>query len=556
MPDLENQTTVMAGTVMAGTDLDFHDVNFQLTSKNDEVKKQILLSVFGSLKANTTTAILGPSGSGKSSLLNILAGRQGPSDTLKITCSVTINGQAIDPIANRENVAYVMQDDSIDATVTPREALMFSAKLRCPDFDLSQKRSIVGNLLNSLGIEECADTFVGGELIKGISGGERKRTSIGVELITLPKVLFLDEPTSGLDSFSALGVVENLLELAVTGGTTVLCTIHQPSSEIFNLFQNVILMKSGRVVYSGSVKALPPYFESFGFSLPPHTNPADFVLSVIMRHTEAELEEIGLYQTPPPQKEQTTATSSTEAAELAPPQSQSQSQSQSQKVSFVTQLRVLSRREMRSYLRNKPAFIISVVLQVVLNLIFGVIFYQAAAEGYSTPDGIGNAAGAVTIISISALFGPAQAALFKIPAERPQFLREFSTGTYCSFAYFLSKLFVEIPSLLVTVLIGMCCNYWLIGYQGDFALMVATLWLMSAASSSLGVLLGCSVDNVDMAVQLFPLVAVPQILFSGVFLTVDSIPGWIRCKFPPNAFKNFNVNLLTIFCRVAMDLPP
>ena len=102
----------------------------------------------------------------------------------------------------------------------------------------------------------------------------------------------------------------------------------------------------------------------------------------------------------------------------------------------------------------------------------------------------------------------------------------------------------------------MCCNYWLIGYQGDFALMVATLWLMSAASSSLGVLLGCSVDNVDMAVQLFPLVAVPQILFSGVFLTVDSIPGWIRCKFPPNAFKIFNVNLLTIFCRVAMDLPP
>eukprot|EP00968_Pinguiococcus_pyrenoidosus_P007149 scaffold473_cov257-Pinguiococcus_pyrenoidosus.AAC.1 len=198
----------------------------------------------------------GPSGAGKSSLLNVLAGRVAPSQTVHIQGSIKLDGEDIDPVANRSNVAYVMQDDALLQTQTPREALTFSAALRLTTLtDSTERDGLVQSLLHDLGLEGCADTYIGGSLFTGISGGQRKRTSIGVDLITNPEMIFLDEPTSGLDSFSAATVVE-LLKKVANAGATVGCTIHQPSSEVFRLFDVVILLRKGRVVFDGSVDGL------------------------------------------------------------------------------------------------------------------------------------------------------------------------------------------------------------------------------------------------------------------------------------------------------------
>ena len=157
----------------------------------------ILNNVWGEVKSGTFCAVLGPSGSGKSSLLNVLAGRSASvPGSVSITTDVEVANVRINPVSFRQNIAYVMQDDALMSTSTPREALEFSAQMRLPsDTSKDAIKAKVEGMLVDLGLTECANTMIGGALIKGISGGQRKRVSVGIELITNPKLLFLDEPT-------------------------------------------------------------------------------------------------------------------------------------------------------------------------------------------------------------------------------------------------------------------------------------------------------------------------------------------------------------------------
>jgi len=224
-----------------------------------------LHSHFLPVPAGTVCAIMGPSGAGKSSILNVLAGRSASAAGIEITGTITVAGQRINPLEFRERIAYVMQDDSLLATATPREALEFSAQLRLPGtMSRDEIRTLIDGLIEDLGLESCADTMIGGALIKGISGGQRKRTSVGIELITDPALIFLDEPTSGLDSFSAYNMVA-LLRTVAAANAVCLCTIHQPSSEVFDLFDQVIFMKDGKVFYHGAVRELTAYFRGYGY---------------------------------------------------------------------------------------------------------------------------------------------------------------------------------------------------------------------------------------------------------------------------------------------------
>jgi ABC-type multidrug transport system ATPase subunit len=200
---------------------------------------------------------------------------------------VRLNNVAVDPtnIIVRKQIAFVAQDDSLQITATPREAIRFSAKLRLSrDTTDSELDKLTTRMIRELGLISCADTIVGGPLLKGISGGERKRTSVGVELVVRPALVFLDEPTSGLDSFSAVQLCQVLKNVA-NAGASVLFTIHQPSSEIFNSFDHLILLNQGQVMYQGSVESVPAYFADRGRHSPPNYNPADWIM-VRSRHVD------------------------------------------------------------------------------------------------------------------------------------------------------------------------------------------------------------------------------------------------------------------------------
>ena len=206
--------------------------NVQMNVKVGSQQKQILDGISGSLKGGEVCALMGPSGAGKTSLLNVLAGRVRTRGTTRVDGSILLDNQSISGSALRKRIAYVMQQDILTPTQTVRESLWFSANLRLPSsYTKQQKHELVEKTLKDLGLEKCADTYIGDDMIRGVSGGEKKRTCVGIELIMKPKLIFLDEPTSGLDSYAAHNVVMRLKDMAAHDGCNVLCTIHQPSSE-------------------------------------------------------------------------------------------------------------------------------------------------------------------------------------------------------------------------------------------------------------------------------------------------------------------------------------
>lgn len=171
-------------------------------SKDGKAQKEILKDVWGTAKSGETTAILGASGAGKSSLFSILTGRVKSRGKVSVEHNIRLNGVPVSPekdVKVRHHFAFVAQEDALHAASTPRESLAFSARLRLPKTTTrAEIDNLVDGYIQDLGLENCADSIIGGGLRKGISGGEKRRTSIGIELISNPATIFIDEPTSGL----------------------------------------------------------------------------------------------------------------------------------------------------------------------------------------------------------------------------------------------------------------------------------------------------------------------------------------------------------------------
>ena len=257
--------------------------NIRIEASTKTGPKVILNDVSGSVLPGQFLSILGASGAGKTTLLNYLSGRL-ISKKLKKEGQILING------VNREEIkgfqtfaAYVQQDDIMFQTLSVRECLTFSAKLKLTGpTDMKLKR--VDDIIDELRLNKCQNTKIGGPLVKGVSGGERKRTSIGVELITDPFLIFLDEPTTGLDSFTATSVIETLKELA-NKGKTIIQTIHQPNSDMFELFDRLMLMAKGEIIFFNEAKFAVDHFASINYKCPELSNPADYFMSIMSYET-------------------------------------------------------------------------------------------------------------------------------------------------------------------------------------------------------------------------------------------------------------------------------
>ncbi|PVU95293.1 hypothetical protein BB559_002795 [Furculomyces boomerangus] len=197
-----------------------------------------------------------------------------------VTGEINFNGQKRKPRIFKKQAAYVEQDDILFPDLTVKETLEYAAQFRLSEsqYTKQEKADRVAEIIKELRLEKSQNTFIGDEKVKGVSGGERKRVSIGIELATDPKILILDEPTSGLDSNSSEVVISLVKDIAREKNIISVCTIHQPNSKIFSLFDKVILMVPGGIVYFGSTKNSLSYFESIGLQCPNHENPADFFM--------------------------------------------------------------------------------------------------------------------------------------------------------------------------------------------------------------------------------------------------------------------------------------
>ncbi|KAI4307835.1 hypothetical protein L6164_030973 [Bauhinia variegata] len=246
----------------------------QLNVEQDRYKK-ILKAITGSIGPGEILALMGPSGSGKTTLLKVIGGRL----LENIKGKITYNDVKFTATVKRR-IGFVTQEDILFPQLTLEETLIFSAFLRLPtNMSRQQKYARVETTVKELGLERCRHTKIGGGFIKGISGGERKRTSIGYEILVDPSLLPLDEPTSGLDSTSANKLLLTLQGLAKTG-RTIITTIHQPSSRIFHMFDKLLLIAEGYPVYYGKATESMEYFSSMRFIPEIPMNPVEFLLDL------------------------------------------------------------------------------------------------------------------------------------------------------------------------------------------------------------------------------------------------------------------------------------
>ncbi|KAI5387967.1 ABC transporter G family member 15 [Lathyrus oleraceus] len=276
MDESEEEEETYCG-ITRGSFLAWEDLRVIIPNFGKGPTKKILNGLHGFAEPGKIMAIMGPSGSGKSTLLDTLAGRL--SKNVVMTGNVLLNGKKKNP--GYGFVAYVTQEDVLLGTLTVRETITYSAHLRLPTSMAKEDVSgIIEGTIIEMGLQDCADRLIGNWHLRGISGGEKKRLSIALEILTRPRLLFLDEPTSGLDSASAFFVVQTLRNVA-RDGRTVISSIHQPSSEVFALFDDLFLLSGGETVYFGEAKLAIEFFAEAGFPCPRKRNPSDHFLRCI-----------------------------------------------------------------------------------------------------------------------------------------------------------------------------------------------------------------------------------------------------------------------------------
>lgn len=529
------------------------------------VEKVILNKLDGVFKAGRLTAIMGPTGAGKTTLLDVLAGNLVGKG---LSGQVQINGKDCSGAKIKSISGFVFQDDILLPTMTVREAIEQSAVLRLPKNVSSRERKArIDSILEILHLKNCQNTKIGSTTKRGVSGGERKRTCTAMELIANPPILFLDEPTSGLDTFTAFTVVKSLSKLAKQG-RTIIATIHQPSSEVFHLFDDLLILAQGNVIFYGEVEDSMEYFSRLGYPVPEHTNPADFYFMQVLRQFEIKnLEKLSLRKTSilTTQKEEETCqenstngqTDQKSADELMPRKlridkfieawNTSDDRSKmlvhiesTQKVGvtvgalrkmapFWIQLTFLIKRVSKDAVRNKLILLVQFVKTIFLGVFVGLVFLNS--NQYSINVQIRNKSGAIYFLIIAICFSSIVGVLSVFHAERPVFLREYKAGYYCITAYFLSKLIVEVPYYFIFPYITFLIAYYMIGLNPPFSsyLMSATfLAVISIVGLSLSFLIASIFDDFQTTLALTPALLFPLILVSGIFVQGDSLPDFIE----------------------------
>ncbi|KAI9982211.1 hypothetical protein PInf_008106 [Phytophthora infestans] len=258
--------------------LSWNNLSYAVATPKPTGIKTILDNVSGRCAPGELTAIMGPSGSGKTTLVDLLADRISSGE---VTGDIELNGEARVAKTFRAVTSYVAQEDSLLGSFTVLETMRMAAKLSLPNSVTSKQiEARVDDVVEAMGLATCRHTLVGDIFRKGLSGGQKRRLSIAIELLSNPSLLILDEPTSGLDSSATHNVMKFIVKLCAEG-KTIVCTIHQPSSLVYDMFTNVVVLSAGETVYCGPRRQMIPHFASAGHDCPTYMNPAEYFISLV-----------------------------------------------------------------------------------------------------------------------------------------------------------------------------------------------------------------------------------------------------------------------------------
>ncbi|KAK4778952.1 hypothetical protein SAY86_006480 [Trapa natans] len=502
-----------------------------------EAEKVILKKVSGMVRPGEMLAMLGPSGSGKTTLLTALGGRLSG----KVQGSITYNGQPFTH-AMKRNTGFVTQDDVLYPHLTVAETLNFTALLRLPNtFSKEEKRAHAEAVIAQLGLAKCKDSIIGDSLLRGVSGGERKRVSIGQEMLINPSILFLDEPTSGLDSTTAQRIVSTLWELA-KGGRTVAMTIHQPSSRIFYMFHKVLLLSEGSPLYFGDGASAMDYFSSVGYSPSVAMNPSDFLLDLANGVSEdysgeGRLQKVKdhlavAYMCHIEENLKAEMKRTDEDTKLSKCNQVIRSHAGKEDKQFARwpttwgqQFGVLLKRGIKE--RKHESFSGLRIAQVLaVALICGLLWWQSNADNLQDKIGL--------LFFYSGFWGfyPLFQALFTFPQERLMLAKERSSGMYRLSSYFMALTLGDLPMCLVLPTVFVTITYWMAGFNhaaSSFIFTLLSVLYSVLVSQGLGLALGALLMDLKSATILGSVLMLTFQLAGGYYVHyVPPFIGWIK----------------------------
>ncbi|XP_033213032.1 ATP-binding cassette sub-family G member 4-like [Belonocnema kinseyi] len=517
-------------------DITFENITYNVSLGFRKGTKEILHSINGRLPGKQLIAIMGPSGAGKSTLLDVLSGYR----ITGVEGTVYVNGRVRDLNEFRRSSAYITQDDRLQPLLTVKENMKVAADLKLgTDTPEQEKKKIIEEILTTLGLKGHLKTKA-----ERLSGGQKKRLSIALELVNNPTVMFLDEPTTGLDSSSCTQVV-NLLKLLARQGKTIVCTIHQPSASLFQIFDQVYVLSGGECLYQGAVDQLVPYLESVKLPCPMYHNPADYVIELACgEYGEDKIEPLvagtengrslqwfdkslnlldqralrGAYS-----RKEACPNGNSDVQDI---KSKKESGKSLQATSQLHQLKVLLMRGFIKVKRDPTLTHLRIIVNICTGIMLGSLFIQAGNDGYRVLENYNLLFG----ILMHHMMTTMMLTILTFPTEMSILQKEHFNRWYSLKAFYISVTIVDIP---VSVL---CCTlfsfivYFMSAQPADvtrFAMFFTISLLVSFVAQSFGLMIG-AVFNVVNGTFLGPTISVPMMMFAGFGVTLRDMPAFLK----------------------------
>ncbi|CAG7835687.1 unnamed protein product [Allacma fusca] len=478
----------------------------------------ILSEISGEVRPGEVLAVMGPTGCGKTSLLNSLSGR------LRLESgSIRLNGENLCKRLRRSKIGYVLQHDVFFADLTLKQTLNYTALLRLPDrkFTRAEKLEKVEEIIDILDLRRCQDTIIGDVMKRGLSGGEKKRLSIACELITNPSVLLIDEPTSGLDSCTASHLMLMLKEYALKESKSVVLAVHQPSSKIFHLFDRLLLLSDGQTAYFGQASHVISHFASLGLHIAPHYNPADFILEQLKNEKSRILSGWSNHVNAFHLQISSAKSDLNDFNGNQMLRHSSESSLSTWPTSFFTQTRVLAARNFREA-RPRMLSKLNWLQTLALAIMAGLIWLKTERKEESLSDLEGFMFFSTTYWMLFALFG----ALASFPSERAVVEKERLSGAYRLSAYYVAKMIGEAPLVIVLPSVYLAVAYPLLGGSvvAFFGLLFVQM-LASLAAQSAGLFFGAAL-NLSASVTAAAVFTLAAQLLGGYL--ANNVPSYLK----------------------------
>ncbi|XP_032513893.2 protein scarlet-like [Danaus plexippus] len=514
----------------------WRDVTVHIKLKNGKLKR-LVNNVSGIAKPGTLVALMGPSGAGKTTLMTALAQRS-PDDTI-VDGAIAMNGMPIGDFMHRES-GYMHQDELFVENLTVMEHLTIMSRLKMDrrTSPLARRRKVT-QLLRQLSLYGARHTRIGGlDGLKTLSGGERKRLAFATELLTDPGLLFCDEPTTGLDSSSAQKLI-TLLRASAVQGKTIICTIHQPSSELMALFDKLVLLAEGRVAFAGNASGALSFFESLGYQCPITYNPTDYFIKVLALTPGSEGASRQAIKSVCDRFAVSDAAKELDMEIHLEFHIMENEDEESKKLKFThykspfihTKIAWLVYRYLLIIVRDPRVQLVRIIQKLAIAITAGLCFLGTARL---TQAGIQDVQGALFIIIAENTFIPMYSVLNMFPEEFPLLQRELKAGLHSTTIYYVSRMLALLPGLVIEPTLFTLVVYWVAGlratlYAFGFTVLLAILVLNVAIAC--GSFFSCAFGSMPLAIAYLVPFDYSLMMTSGLFIKLSSMPkyvSWIR----------------------------